>query len=33
MLIFNAYLLFLSFAGAGWLITVAGELRQRRSSP
>jgi hypothetical protein len=31
MLIFNAYLLLLAFAGAGWLITIAGELRARRA--
>jgi len=31
MLIFSAYVVFLVFAAAGWLVTVAGELRARRT--
>jgi hypothetical protein len=31
MLIFNAYLLVLALAGVAWLITLASELRERRS--
>jgi hypothetical protein len=31
MWVFDAYLLLLAFAGARWLITVAGEQRRRRS--
>jgi hypothetical protein len=31
MWVFEAYLLLLAFAGARWLITVAGEHRQQSS--